>query len=145
MQLSSCPRCILVSSVIWKCTFHTDCVPDSTQATWLQLGNMRARAVNVAIAYRSTITKHIAYPPDLMTHSSQHASHKQLQTAVATLLSVSSSVWLCRSRRINKYYECTARKRHVELNYLPTYCHTDYVTLYNSTRAINNEVSYILT
>lgn len=36
-------------------------------------------AVSVAIAYRSTITKHIAYPPagaNLMTHSTQHASYK---------------------------------------------------------------------
>lgn len=62
------------------------------QATWLQLGNMRAGtgAVNVPIAYRSTITKHIAYLPagssklKLMTHSTADCSGDSLLSSVSS-------------------------------------------------------------
>lgn len=62
------------------------------QATWLQLVNMRAGtgAVNVPIAYRSTITKHIAYLPagsrklKLMTHSTADCSGDSLLSSVSS-------------------------------------------------------------
>lgn len=62
------------------------------QATWLQLGNMRAGtgAVNVPIAYRSTITKHIVYLPagssklKLMTHSTADCSGDSLLSSVSS-------------------------------------------------------------
>lgn len=83
------------------------------QATWLQLGYMRAGtgAVNVPIAYRSTITKHIAYLPagssKLMTEVDDSFDCRlQWRLSVVVRLQfyyVSS----CRSRRINKYYVCT--------------------------------------
>lgn len=81
------------------------------QATWLQLGNMRAGtgAVNVPIAYRSTITKHIAgrYCWEQQTEVDDSFDCR-LQWRLSVVVRLQFDyVSSCRSRRINKYYVCT--------------------------------------